>query len=81
MQALGDAPGFLVEGHDPEVGAAFADTAFSSNDPPPYRRGPFDFGQYSDDTQLARELALSLGSTGTFVPEDFSARVATLFAE
>jgi ADP-ribosylglycohydrolase len=81
VQALGDALGFLVEGHDPEVCAAFANDAFSSQDPPPYRRGPFDFGQYSDDTQLARELALSLGSTRTFAPEDFSARVAALFAD
>ena len=44
-----------------------------------YGRGSFGFGQYSDDTQLARELALSL-ATGRFVPEDFAARVAALFA-
>ena len=80
VQALGDALGFLVEGHAPEVCAAYASEVFSSDDPPPYRRGPFDFGQYSDDTQLARELALSLGTTKRFVPEDFSARVADLFA-
>jgi hypothetical protein len=80
VQALGDALGFLVEGHAPEVCAAYASEVFSSDDPPPYRRGPFDFGQYSDDTQLARELALSLGAMRRFVPEDFSARVAALFA-
>jgi len=79
VQALGDALGFLVEGRAPEVCAAYASEVFSSDDPPPYRRGPFDFGQYSDDTQLARELALSLGMTKSFVPEEFSARVAALF--
>jgi ADP-ribosylglycohydrolase len=79
VQALGDALGFLVEGRAPEVCAAYASEVFSSDDPPPYGRGPFDFGQYSDDTQLARELALSLGATKSFVPEEFSARVAALF--
>jgi ADP-ribosylglycohydrolase len=79
-QALGDALGFLVEGYGPEVCAPYARSAFSSDDPPGYGRGSFGFGQYSDDTQLARELALSLGATRSFVPEDFSARVAALFA-
>jgi ADP-ribosylglycohydrolase len=79
VQALGDALGFLVEGHAPEVCAAYASEVFSGDDPPPYRRGPFGFGQYSDDTQLARELALSLGVTKSFVPDEFSARVAALF--
>lgn len=46
---------------------------FSSDDPPQYRRGPFNFGQYSDDTQLARELALSLLTTKSFVPKSFRA--------
>lgn len=79
VQALGDALGFLVEGHAPDVCAAYASEVFSSDDPPQYRRGTFNFGQYSDDTQLARELALSLGKTKSFVPEEFSARVAALF--
>jgi ADP-ribosylglycohydrolase len=79
-QALGDALGFLVEGHAPEVCAAYASEVFSSEGPPPHRRGPFDFGQYSYDTQLASELALSLGATRRFVPEDFSEHVAALFA-
>jgi ADP-ribosylglycohydrolase len=80
-QGLGDALGFLVEGHGPEVCAAYADRAFSGDDPPPNRKGPFAFGQYSDDTQLARELALSLGSTAAFDPEEFAGRVAALFRD
>jgi ADP-ribosylglycohydrolase len=80
-QALGDALGFLVEGHAPEECEFYASEVFSSGDPPQRRRGPFYFGQYSDDTQLARELAMSLGAARPFAPEDFSARVATLFAD
>src|SRR5699024_10600078 len=94
-QALGDALGFLVEGHPPEECAAYARDVFSRDDPPRTPRGRFRFGQYSDDTQLARELALSLAATTgrhglwrwprrtagpRFVPQDFAARVAALFA-
>ncbi len=74
-QGLGDALGFLVEGFPPDVCENFAARAFSSDDPPRY------FGQYSDDTQLARELALSLAACKGFVPEDFSLRLAKLFEE
>jgi ADP-ribosylglycohydrolase len=80
-QALGDALGFPVEGCPPEVCELHASEVFASDDPPRHGRGPFDFGQYTDDTQLARELAMSLGATRPFAPEDFSARVATLFAD
>lgn len=80
IQGLGDALGFLVEGHPPEVCAAYAGSVFAGDDPPQFWRGPFAFGQYSDDTQLARELTLSLGAMRGFVPEDFAARVAALFA-
>lgn len=82
-QALGDALGFLVEGHAPEICAAYAEEAFAGTDPPEFRRAGFSFGQYSDDTQLARELALSLGATsgGGFAPQDFAARVGKLFAD
>jgi ADP-ribosylglycohydrolase len=72
-QALGDALGSLVEGHGPDVCAPYASEVFSSDDPPARRRWGFAFGQYSDDTQLARELALSLAATRRFVPEDFGA--------
>lgn len=80
-QALGDALGFLVEGYPPPVCEFYAREVFSRPDPPRRRRGPFGFGQYSDDTQLARELAKSLGATRPFAPEDFSARLAALFAD
>jgi len=43
--------------------------------------GGAPFGQYTDDTQLTRELALSIVDEGTFSPEDFAARVARAFAQ
>lgn len=39
------------------------------------------FGQYTDDTQLTRELALSLVDEGGWSPEDFAGRIARLFAQ
>jgi ADP-ribosylglycohydrolase len=80
-QGLGDALGFLVEGHAPEVCRVFVYEAFSLPDLPTHTRGPFAFGQYSDDTQLARELALSLVRHGGWKPDDFASRVAVLFRD
>jgi ADP-ribosylglycohydrolase len=82
-QGLGDAVGFIVEGQAPELCAPYARKAFSE-DPGPVEhlsRGPFTFGQYSDDTQLARELALSLVDNGGWKPGDFANRVAVLFRD
>ncbi|MBI4701431.1 MAG: ADP-ribosylglycohydrolase family protein [Deltaproteobacteria bacterium] len=79
-QALGDALGFLVEGQPPEICAHFAAEVFAGEQAPDRTRGPFAFGQYSDDTQLARELALSLASTRAWSPDDFARRLARLFA-
>ena len=40
------------------------------------------FGQYTDDTQLARELLISLvEKEGSFHPEDYAARIARMFEE
>lgn len=39
------------------------------------------FGQYTDDTQLSRELVLSLIDEHDFVPEDFADRIARIFAQ
>lgn len=38
------------------------------------------FGQYTDDTQLTRELMLSLIDEAGWVPEDFADRIARIFA-
>jgi ADP-ribosylglycohydrolase len=37
------------------------------------------FGQYTDDTQLSRELMISIVDNGGFDPESFSGRIADMF--
>jgi hypothetical protein len=78
-QALGDALGFVVEGEHPRICANFATAAFALT-APSHGRGPFAFGQYCDDTQLARELALSLVEARGWDPPHFARRLAALFA-
>ncbi len=80
-QALGDALGFLVEGHDAAACGRFVDTALRPRRLQGWRRDEHAFGQYSDDTQLARELALSLVAQRGFEPADYAARIAALFEQ
>ncbi len=79
-QALGDALGFLVEGSSPGTCAEYVRT-LDAGEPPRIGRGEYPFGQYTDDTQMARELLESLVQTGGFEPTDYAARVARLFTE
>jgi len=81
-QALGDALGFPVEGCDSATCAAY--TTEFLDDPEaalPPGRGSYPFGQYTDDTQLARELLQSYLARGLFDPGDYAARIAAIFAE
>lgn len=80
-QALGDALGFAVEGGSPETCRRYVDTHLRIPRPAPRGRPPFEFGQYTDDTQLARELALSCAETGRVDLDDFGARFGRIFAE
>lgn len=80
-QALGDALGFLVEGQDAAACGRFVDTALRPRRLQGWRRDEHAFGQYSDDTQLARELALSLVAQRGFEPADYAARIAALFEQ
>lgn len=80
-QGLGDAIGFLVEGHHPLVCSAFVAEAWARETAPGRTRGSFSFGQYSDDTQLARELALSFVHSKGWNPADFARRLAQLFRD
>lgn len=78
-QAFGDALGFVVEGRAPEVCAAYLDERTGCGwDAEP---GGFPFGQYSDDTQLARELMQSYADLGRFDPEDYARRIRAIFSE
>ena len=46
----------------------------------PARRG-FGVGQYTDDSQLARELLVSFTEIGKFDPEHYARRISRLFSE
>jgi ADP-ribosylglycohydrolase len=75
---LGDALGFPVEGAPPEMCALHLEGVERGE---LRGRPPFPFGQYTDDTQLARELLASLVERGGLDPVDYAARIASLFAE
>lgn len=70
-QALGDALGFVVEGRSSEVCVKYLDEG----------PGGHPFGQYSDDTQLARELMQSYADVGRWDPEDYARRISAIFSE
>lgn len=79
-QALGDAMGFIVEGQEPTVCANFVATTVESGRIERARRGQYDFGQYSDDTQLAREMLRGFVAwDGVFDPADYAGRIGRLF--
>jgi ADP-ribosylglycohydrolase len=80
-QALGDALGFVIEGNSPEECAAYVESAVRTRKLTGYARGLFQIGQYSDDTQLARELALSLVACDGFNPADYATRIAAMFTQ
>jgi ADP-ribosylglycohydrolase len=77
--ALGDALGFVVEAQPPSVARAYVAELRAGRTG--IRAHPrFPFGQYSDDTQLARELLLSIREAGRFEPALVGGRLAELFA-
>ncbi len=78
--ALGDALGFVVEAAPPAAAAAYVENELRTGLGGARGRPPFHPGQYSDDTQLARELLLSIKNAGDFDPAVFARRVADLFA-
>lgn len=80
-QALGDALGFVVEGQSPAVCAAYVEHAVRPFRLEEYRRGRFPLGQYSDDTQLARELMSSFLECRGFEAPNYAGRIAALFTE
>lgn len=79
-QCLGDALGFPVEGYVPDVCRQYVSGILRSGRAGEVGRPPFPFGQYTDDSQLARELLLSYREVGGFDPAHFASRVAALFA-
>lgn len=80
-QALGDALGFVVEGHPPARCRRYVDEVLKAGRAGEGGRAPYPFGQYTDDTQLARELLESYVACKGFDPADYARRIAAIFAE
>jgi ADP-ribosylglycohydrolase len=78
-QALGDALGFVVEARPFETARRYVDQYLRAGGAGHLAHPDFPFGQYTDDTQLARELLLSVAETGEWSPEAFARRLAALF--
>ena len=80
-QALGDALGFVVEAEPPTVAREYVDQWLRAGRPGERAHPRFPFGQYTDDTQLSRELLQSFRERGRWDPAAFSVRLAELFRE
>jgi ADP-ribosylglycohydrolase len=78
-QALGDALGFVVEARPFDVAEAYVRDWLLAGRAGERAHGDYPFGQYSDDTQLARELLISVREAGGWNPPTFAARIAGLF--
>ena len=83
--AIGDAIGCVIESRSRKNAAHFVEEIVSTKnwagitDLTYARDGSWVFGQYTDDTQLSRELARSIVENGGFDPESFSGRIANIF--
>lgn len=80
-KAVGDALGFVIEGYGKDVGIDYVQKIILPRAIPHMLRLPqFAFGQYSDDTQLARELLVSISQTeGRIDPNVYATRIAMMF--
>jgi poly(ADP-ribose) glycohydrolase ARH3 len=78
-QALGDALGFVVEAESPTVAREYVTEWLRQGRAGARSHRDFPFGQYSDDTQLARELLRSFVEAGRWNPAGFATRLAALF--
>lgn len=79
--ALGDALGFVVEAASPEDAASYVDGWLRTGRAGERAHPRFPFGQYSDDTQLARALLLGIREAGRWDTGAFARQVAGLFRE
>jgi len=80
-QCLGDATGFVVEGFFPAACKRYIEDFLRTERTGEFGRFPFHFGQYSDDSQLARELIQSYVACGKFDPADYAERIKLIFIE
>jgi len=80
-QCLGDALGAPVEGSPPSICQAYINDRIRTGQLGDRSRGHYRMGQYTDDSQLARELLQSYVACGEFDPADYAQRIAAIFAE
>ncbi|MFQ5902699.1 MAG: ADP-ribosylglycohydrolase family protein [Candidatus Binatia bacterium] len=80
-QCLGDALGFPVEGYPPSICRQYVNETLKAGLGGEHGRSPFPFGQYTDDSQLARELLQNYVACKQFDPRDYARRIAAIFAE
>ena len=78
-QALGDALGFVVEARPHPVARRYVEDHLRAGRAGEIGHPDHPFGQYTDDTQLARELLLAMVEAGGWSAEAFAGRVAALF--
>jgi ADP-ribosylglycohydrolase len=81
-QCLGDALGFPVEGSPPDICASYVEQLPTPTvqQTLPTRRN-YASGQYTDDSQLARELMVSYAELERFDPSDYARRIRSIFSE
>ena len=80
-QCLGDATGFPVEGYAQEACKKYVEETLKTGHAEDRGRGHFPFGQYTDDSQLARELLQSYAECRRFDPRNYAGRIASIFSE
>jgi ADP-ribosylglycohydrolase len=80
-QCLGDALGAPVEGSPRPVCQAYVNQQVRTGQLGNRSRGNYVMGQYTDDSQLARELLQSYVACSKFDPQDYAQRIAAIFAE
>ncbi len=72
--------GAPVEAYPPADARSYVESVLRSEGRPPRGRGSMPFGQVTDDTQLMRELLLSIVEAGQFDPARFATRLLNLVA-
>ena len=76
-----DAVGFVVEGYSPAACKRYIEDYVKTDKVGEFGHFLLPFGQYSDDSQLARELMQSYAKCGKFDPADYAERIAMTFVE
>src|SRR5690554_2899294 len=79
-QCVGDALGFPVEGMPPATCQRYIELELREGYGGARARRGFPVGQYTDDSQLARELLVSIVERNGFDVADYAARIAEIFA-